>query len=157
VRTYSYSVIKFASNPLNGESLNIGAVIFDEQARNSLIIGFDMARVSCAFGSEAEDAASRFLYRLKENYHNQSEVTSLIEILRCFPDQGTSTTFSASRKLELPEFITIEEYIRSTFVSRTADELEAQIEAPSAVQPKPEPAPRRKPATIRYPKLVPGT
>lgn len=156
MKTYSYSVIRFAPNPLNGESLNIGAIIFDENAKNSLIVGFDMTRVSCVFGSDAEYAASTFLSRLTENYHNQSEVNGLNEILKCFPDQGTSTTFSTARKLELPDFVTIEDYLKSTFVSRTSVGAEVQ-DLSSTVHPKPEPTSKRNPAAIRYPKLVPGT
>lgn len=158
MKTYSYSVIKFASNPITGESINIGAVVFDEQAKQSSVVGFDLARVSSAFGPKAEVAASVFLTRLKADYDDQSNVSGLSEILRCFPDQGTSTTFSNARKFQLPEFVTLEDYLRSTFVSGSSVTAIAQEEQTSeTVRKKPEPATRRKPAQIRYPKLVPGT
>jgi len=95
--------------------------------------------------------------RLEEDYGNQTTISGLNEILKSYPDKGTSTIFTSVRKTKLPEMITIEEFLKSTFISGEGDAPEILAKESVKLPLQSQPATRRKMAGIRYPKLLPGT
>ena len=151
---YTFSVIRFASNPSAGETLNIGAVYFSESGQFARVVPFDLNRIQAAFGAHAGLSASSFLSSLAASISAEGSVTKIEQVLARYPDQGTSVTFGAVKAITLPVGLEIEEVLTSMYVPSVAPASPFEIGVANSETAS---ARKRSARQVVYPKLVPGT